>query len=65
MVVGDIVLVHQKVFGTMYKIEDLWEVPIYIVLEKHNDGMMFKVKRIGDSSDGFLKFCIEVCYILL
>ena len=24
IVVGDIVLVHQKVFGTMYKIEDCW-----------------------------------------
>ena len=42
--VGDIVLVRQKVFGTTYKIEDHWEVPVYIVLEKHNDGMTFKVK---------------------
>ena len=50
IVVGDIILVHQKVFGTMYKIEDCWEVPIYIVLEKHDDGMTFKVKRIGDSN---------------
>ena len=26
--VGDIVLVRQKVFGTTYKIEDKWEVPV-------------------------------------
>ena len=51
IVVGDIVLVHQKVFGTTYKIEDYWEVPIYVVLEKHDDGMTYKVKRIGDSSE--------------
>ena len=55
IVVGDIILVCQKVFGTTYKIEDHWEVPIYIVLEKHEDGMTFKVKRIGDSSDDSCK----------
>ena len=55
VVVGDIILVHQKVFGTTYKIEDRWEVPIYLVLEKYDDGMMFKVKRIGDSSEDSCK----------
>ena len=50
IVVGDIVLVRQKVFGTTYKIEDKWEIPVYIVLEKHNDGMTYKVKKIGDNS---------------
>ena len=55
IVVGNIVLVRQKVFGTMYKIEDHWEVPIYIVLEKHDNGMTFKVKRIGDSSEDSCK----------
>ena len=50
IVVGDIVLVHQKVFGTTYKIKDKWEVPVYIVLEKHDDGMTYKVKKIGDNS---------------
>ena len=55
IVVGDIVLVHQKVFGTTYKIEDHWEVPIYIVLEKHDNGMMLKVKRIGDSTEDSCK----------
>ena len=55
IVVGDIVLVRQKVFGTTYKIEDRWEVPIYLVLEKHNDCMTFKVKRIGDSSEDSCK----------
>ena len=34
IVVGVIVLVRQKVFRTTYKIEDKWEVPVYIVLEK-------------------------------
>ena len=51
IVVGDIVLVHQKVFGTTYKIEDRWEIPVYIVLEKHDDGMTYKVKKIGDNSE--------------
>ena len=51
IVVEDIILVCQKVFGTMHKIEDRCEVPIYLVLEKHDDGMMCKVKRIGDSSE--------------
>ena len=55
IVVGDIVLVRQKVFGMTYKIEDRWEVPIYLVLEKHDDGMTFKVKRIGDSSEDSCK----------
>ena len=55
IVVGDIVLVRQKVFGTTYKIEDHWEVPVYIVLEKHDDGMTFKVKRIGDSGEDSCK----------
>ena len=50
IVVGDIVLVRQKMFGTTYKIEDRWEVPVYLVLEKHDDGMTYKVKRIDDDS---------------
>ena len=50
IVVGDIILVCQKVFGTTYKIEDCWETPVYIVLEKHKDGMTYRVKKIGDSS---------------
>ena len=51
IVVGDIVLVRQKVFGATYKIEDRWEIPLYIVLEKHDDGMTYKVKKIGDDSE--------------
>ena len=43
---GDIVLVHQKVFGTTHKIEDRWEIPVYKVLEKYGDGPGFKVQRI-------------------
>ena len=50
IVVGDIVLVCQKVFGTTYKIEDRWETPVYIVLEKHDNRMTYRVKKIGDSS---------------
>ena len=50
IVVGDIVLVRQKMFGTTFKIEDRWEVPVYLVLEKHDDGMTYKVKRIDDDS---------------
>ena len=56
IVVGDIVLVHQKVFGTTYKIEDRWEVPVYIVLEKHDDGMTYKIKKIGDNSGESCKY---------
>ena len=51
IVVGDIILVRQKVFGTTHKIEDRWETPIYIVLEKHDDGMTYKVKKIGDNGE--------------
>ena len=51
IVVGNIVLVDQKVFGTTHKIEDHWEIPVYIVLEKHDDDMTYKVKRIGNSSE--------------
>ena len=50
IVEGDIVLVRQKVFGTTHKFEDRWEIPVYIVLEKHNDGMTYKVKKVGDNS---------------
>ena len=56
IVVGDIVLVCQKVFGTTYKIEDHWEIPVYIVLEKHDDGMTYKVKKIGDNSEESCKY---------
>ena len=48
---GDIVLVRQKVFGTTHKIEDQWEIPVYKVLEKYSDGPVFKVQRIGSTSD--------------
>ena len=51
IVVGDIVIVCQKVFGTTHKIEDRWETPIYIVLEKHDNGVTYKVKKIGDNTE--------------
>ena len=52
---GDIVLVCQKVFGTTHKIEDRWEIPVYKVLEKHGDGPVFKVQRIGFTGDKLIK----------
>ena len=44
---GDIVLVRQKVFGTQYKIEDRWELPVYKVLEQCGDDPLYKVQKIG------------------
>ena len=44
---GDIVLVHQKVFESVHKIADQWEIPVYKVLEKHGDRPVFMVQRIG------------------
>ena len=48
---GDIVLVRQKVFGSDHKIADWWELPVYKVLEKHGDGPVFTVQRIGPGND--------------
>ena len=48
---GDIVLVRQKVFGSDHKIADRWEIPVYKVLEKHGDGPVFTVQRIGPGND--------------
>ena len=48
---GDIVLVHQKVFGPTHKIEDQWEIPVYKVLEKYGDRPVFKVQHIGATGD--------------
>ena len=52
---GDIVLVRQKVFGTDHKIADRWELPVYKVLERHDDGPVFTVQRIGPGSDKSIK----------
>ena len=52
---GDIVLVCQKVFGSDHKITDRWEVPVYKVLEKHGDGPVFMVQRIGHCGDNMIK----------
>ena len=52
---GDIVLVHQKVFGSDHKITDRWEIPVYKVLEKHGDGPVFTVQRIGPGGDNMIK----------
>ena len=37
-------------------VQDRWEMPVYIVLEKHNDGMTYKVKKIGDNSEESCKY---------
>ena len=52
---GDIVLVCQKVFGSDHKITDWWEIPVYKVLEKHGNGPVFTVQRIGPSGDNMIK----------
>ena len=52
---GDIVLVRQKVFGSDHKIADRWEIPVYKVLEKHGDGPVFMVQRIGPGGDNTIK----------
>ena len=52
---GDIVLVRQKVFSSDHKIADQWEIPVYKVLEKHGDGPVFTVQRIGAGGDNTIK----------
>ena len=52
---GDIVLVHQKVFGSGHKIADQWEIPVCKVLEKHGDGPVFMVQRIEPGGDNMIK----------
>ena len=52
---GDIVLVGQKVFGSNHKITDWWEIPVYKVLEKHGDGPVSMVQRIGPGGDNTIK----------
>ena len=47
IILGDIVLVRQKVFGTQHKIEDRWELPVYKVVEQCGDSPLYKVQRIG------------------
>ena len=46
----------RKCLGLHIKLEDRWEVPVYIVLEKHDDGMTYKVKKIGDNSEESCKY---------
>ena len=52
---GDIVLVCQKVFGSNHKIADQWKIQVYKVLEKHGDGPVFTVQRIGPGGDDMIK----------
>ena len=55
IILGDIVLVRQKVFGSNHKIADRREIPVYKVLEKHDDGPVFMVQRIGPGGDNTIK----------
>ena len=55
IILGDIVLVSQKVFGSNHKVTDRWEIPVYKVLEKHGDGPVFTVQRIGPGGDNMIK----------
>ena len=52
---GDIVLIHQKVFGSDHKITDQWEIPVYKVLVKHGDRPVFTFQRIGPGGDNTIK----------
>ena len=45
---GDLVLVHQKVFGPTHKIEDRWEHPVYWVIRKFGDGPVYRVQKLGE-----------------
>ena len=48
---GDMVLVHQKVFGTTRKIKDWWENPVYQVIEKMGDGPVYKIQKLGENGE--------------
>ena len=48
-------LVCQRVFGSDYKITDRWEIPVDKVLEKHGNGPVFVVQRIGPGGDNTIK----------
>ena len=53
---GDIVLVCQKVFGSDHKIAYRWKkIPVYKVLEKHGDRLVFMFQRIGAGGDNTIK----------
>ena len=51
IVPGDIVLVHQKVFGTTRKIKDQWENPVYQVVEKMGEGPVYKIQKLGEHGE--------------
>ena len=51
IILGDIVLVCQKVFGTTRKIEDWWENPVYQVVEKMNEGPVYKIQKLGEQGE--------------
>ena len=50
-ILGDIVLVRQKVFGTTRKIEDQWENPVYQVVEKMGEGPVYKIQKLGEQGE--------------
>ena len=48
---GDIVLVCQKVYGSTHKIEDRWELPIYKVLERDCNDLVYTVQKLGETGE--------------
>ena len=59
---GDIVLVHQKVFGTTRKIDDWWENPVYQVVEKMREGPVYKIQKLGEQGENHSGSYTEICY---
>ena len=51
IILGDIVLVCQKVFGTTRKIKDWWENPVYQVIEKMGNGPVYKIQKLGEHGE--------------
>ena len=49
IVPGDLVLVHQKVYGSTKKIEDRWENPVYKVVQRLGDGPMYRIQKLGEN----------------
>ena len=50
IVPGDLVLVHQKVYGSTKKIEDRWENPVYKVVQRLGDGPMYRIQKLGETN---------------
>ena len=58
---GELVLVRQKVFGPTHKIEDLWEIPVYKVIDKDAKSTVFQVQKLGSTEPKRSGLCIGIC----